>query len=130
MTDYDVIATERARKLRPDLDPTAGPGAARSHRALIRTLSVAHECNDLRDTGVRNAVTVIAQRRGMSHSTVSMILHRARTDYGVTVVDSPSGPSLAGALRIVSDWYRSSEGRDVLIEDLTAAGYPIPEDAR
>lgn len=30
-------------------------------------------------------------------------------------------------LRIVGDWYASSEGRDVLIEDLTAAGYSIPE---
>jgi hypothetical protein len=30
-------------------------------------------------------------------------------------------------MRIVADWYASSEGRDVLIEDLAAAGYPIPE---
>lgn len=130
MTDYDAIAAERARKLRPDLDPTAGPGAARSHRALIRMLSVAHECNDLRNAGVLNAITAIAERRSMSYSTVSMVLHRARTDYGVTITDPPTGPSLAGALRIVADWYASSEGRDVLAEDLAAAGYPLPEPTR
>ncbi|MDX3839851.1 hypothetical protein [Streptomyces europaeiscabiei] len=33
-------------------------------------------------------------------------------------------------LRIVADWYASSEGRDVLVEDLAAAGFPIPEDGR
>ena len=33
-------------------------------------------------------------------------------------------------LRIVADWYASSEGRDVLGEDLAAAGYPIPEGGR
>lgn len=30
-------------------------------------------------------------------------------------------------LRIVADWYASSEGRDVLREDLAAAGHPLPE---
>ena len=29
-------------------------------------------------------------------------------------------------LRIVADWYASSEGRDVLFEDLAAAGHPLP----
>lgn len=32
-----------------------------------------------------------------------------------------------GVLRVVADWYASSEGRDVLIEDLAAAGYPLPD---
>lgn len=32
-----------------------------------------------------------------------------------------------GVLRIVADWYASSEGRDVLIEDLAAAGHQLPE---
>ncbi|MDX3544344.1 hypothetical protein PV729_45425 [Streptomyces europaeiscabiei] len=31
-----------------------------------------------------------------------------------------------GVLQLVADWYASSEGRDVLIEDLAAAGYPLP----
>ncbi|MGW0550526.1 hypothetical protein [Streptomyces altiplanensis] len=30
-------------------------------------------------------------------------------------------------LRLVSEWARSSEGRDVLVEDLERAGYPLPE---
>jgi hypothetical protein len=30
-------------------------------------------------------------------------------------------------MRIIADWYASSEGRDVLIEDLAAAGYLLPE---
>jgi hypothetical protein len=38
----------------------------------------------------------------------------------------------AAALTIVQSitaaWYASSEGRDVLIEDLAAAGHPLPED--
>jgi hypothetical protein len=93
-------------------------------------LSISAECNDLRNAGVRNAITAIAERRGMSHSTVTMILHRARTDYGITIVDQPTLPSLEGAMRIIADWYASSEGRDVLVEDLAAAGYPIPEATR
>jgi hypothetical protein len=32
-----------------------------------------------------------------------------------------------GALRIVADWYASSEGRDVLYDELTAAGYALPD---
>lgn len=127
---YDTEAQERVRQIRPDLDPTAGPGAARSHRALVRLLSVAAECNDLRTQGVRNAVQAIAERRGITVSTVRMLLHRASTEHGVTIVDPPLLPSLGGALRIVADWYASSEGRDVLIEDLAAAGYPIPEGGR
>jgi hypothetical protein len=127
LTDYDAIAIERARKLRPELDPTAGPGAARSYQAFVRMLSVAHECNDLRSAGVRNAITAIAERRGMSHSTVTMILHRARNDYGVPIVDPPTVPSLDGVLRIVADWYASSEGRDVLYDELTAAGFQLPD---
>lgn len=130
MTDYDALAADRARKLRPELDPTSGPGAARSHRAFVRLLSVAAECNDLRKAGVRNATTAIAERRGMSHSTVTMILHRARTDYGITIIDPPTLPSLEGAMQIIADWYTSSEGRDVLIDDLATAGYPIPDNAR
>lgn len=129
MTDYDALATEQARRLRPELDPSTGPGAARSHRAFVRMLSVAAECNDLRAAGVRNAITAIAERRRMSHSTVTMIVHRAR-NCGITIIDSPTLPSLEGAMRIVADWYRSSEGRDVLVEDLAAAGYPIPEAVR
>lgn len=35
--------------------------------------------------------------------------------------------SLNGLLKLVSDWYRSSEGRDVLFEDLITAGYRLPE---
>ncbi|WP_319052648.1 hypothetical protein [Streptomyces europaeiscabiei] len=31
-----------------------------------------------------------------------------------------------GVLQLVADWYASSEGRDVLVEDLAAAGYPLP----
>jgi hypothetical protein len=127
---YDAEAQERVRQLRPDLDPAAGPGAARSHRALVRLLSVAAECNDLRKAGVRNATLVIAERRGVTAQTVRMLLHRASTEHGIEIVDQPTVPSLEGALRIVADWYASSEGRDVLIEDLAAAGYPIPEDGR
>jgi len=130
MTDYDSLAADQARKLRPELDPSSGPGAARSHRAFVRMLSVSAECNDLRRAGTHNAITAIAQRRGISQSTVTMILHRARTKYGITVIDQPTLPSLEGALRIVADWYASSEGRDVLIEDLAAAGYQLPEDRR
>jgi hypothetical protein len=125
--DYDALATERAHRLRPELDPASGPGAARTHRALVRMLSVAAECNDLRNAGVRNAVTAIAERRGMSHSTVTMILHRARTNHGITVIDQPTLPSLEGALQIIADWYASSEGRDVLVEELAAAGYRLPD---
>jgi hypothetical protein len=33
-------------------------------------------------------------------------------------------------LRIVADWYASSEGRDVLVEDLAAAGYQLPDEER
>lgn len=124
---YDTEAQERVRQLRPDLDPSAGPGAARSHRALVRLLSVAAECNDLRTQGIRNATLVIAERRGITAQTVRMLLHRATTEHGIKIVDQPTLPSLDGALRIIADWYASSEGRDVLIEDLTAAGYPIPE---
>jgi hypothetical protein len=129
VTDYDTLAAEQARRLRPELDPSSGPGAARSHRAFVRMLSIAAECNDLRTAGVRNAITAIAERRRMSHSTVTMILHRAR-NCGITIIDQPTLPSLDGALRIVADWYASSEGRDVLIEDLTTAGYSIPETTR
>jgi hypothetical protein len=33
-------------------------------------------------------------------------------------------------LRIIADWYASSEGRDVLVEDLADAGHALPEPAR
>lgn len=130
MNDYDALAAERAHRLRPELDPTAGPGAARTHRSLVRMLSVAQECTDLRKAGVRNAITAIAERRGLSYSTVSMLLHRARRDLGIEIAVQPTSPALEGALRIIADWYASSEGRDVLIEDLTAAGYSLPEATR
>lgn len=128
-TDYDAKAKQQARQIRPDLDPTAGPGAARSHRALVRLLSVAAECNDLRTQGVRNATVIIAERRGVTAQTVRMLLHRASTEHGITLVDQPTVPSLEGAMRIVADWYQSSEGRDVLVEDLAAAGYRLPDPA-
>ncbi|MCA1218673.1 hypothetical protein [Streptomyces sp. 8L] len=35
---------------------------------------------------------------------------------------------LSSVLRIVSAWAASSEGRDVLIEDLAAAGHPLPDE--
>jgi len=31
-------------------------------------------------------------------------------------------------LRVVAEWYASSEGRDVLIEDLAEAGYALPDE--
>ena len=40
----------------------------------------------------------------------------------------PAEVAAAEVLRIVADWYASSEGRDVLIEDLAAAGYPLPDE--
>lgn len=127
---YDAEAQERAHQMRPDLDPAAGPGAARSYRALVRLLSVATECNDLRTQGVRNATLVIAERRGVTAQTVRMLLHRASTEHGITITAPPTVPSLDGMLRIVADWYASSEGRDVLAEELAAAGYSLPEVAR
>jgi hypothetical protein len=124
---YDAEAHDRVRQIRPDLDPAVSAGAARSYRSLVRQLSVAAECNALRTEGVRNAVQAIADRRGITVSTVRMLLHRASTDHGVTIVDPPTVPSLEGALRIVADWYASSEGRDVLHDELTAAGYQLPD---
>jgi hypothetical protein len=87
---------------------------------------VAAECNDLRADGVRNAPQVIAERRGITVTTVRMLLHRASVDQGITIDRPHTLPSLADALRIVADWYASSEGRDVLVEDLAAAGYQLP----
>lgn len=127
---YDAEAQERVRQMRPDLDPATSKSAARTYRALVRQLSVAAECNALRTEGIRNAVQAIAERRGITVSTVRMLLHRASTENGITLVDPPLLPSLEGAMRIVADWYASPEGRDVLIEDLAAAGYPIPEAGR
>ena len=40
----------------------------------------------------------------------------------------PAELAAAEVLRIVAGWYASSEGRDVLIEDLAAAGYPLPDE--
>lgn len=130
LADYDALATEWARRLRPKLDPTAGPGAARTYRSFVRHLSVAIECNDLRAAGVRDAAKVIADRRSLTASAVRVLLHRASTTHGITITDKPATPSLEGALQIVADWYASSEGRDVLVDELTAAGYTLPEATR
>jgi hypothetical protein len=131
--DYDAEAQEQASRLRPDLDPEASRGAARTHQALVRQLSVAAECNDLRANGVRNAVQAIADRRGITVSTVRMLLHRASTDNGVALVAPPAVPSLEGALRIVSDWcIEANECGGVDAGDLafrlTSAGYQLPDD--
>ncbi|WP_406417959.1 hypothetical protein [Streptomyces sp. NBC_01614] len=113
MPDYDALATEFARQLRPDLDAAAGPGAVRSHRAFVRMLSVVLECNDLRNAGCRNAATAIAERRSMSHSTVTMLLHRARTTYGITVV---AQPSTANVLADLADrWEQMADQGDAAI---------------
>lgn len=92
MATYDELAEEQARRLRPDLDPGASKGQARTFRSLVRILSVASECNDLRRGGVRNAVSVIASRRGSTESTVKMLLHRAQ-DHGIPLVPQPSARS-------------------------------------
>lgn len=66
------------RRLRPDLNPEAGAGQARSFNALLNLVSVVHECDALRREGVRNAAGVIAERRGVPVSTVRGWLHRAK----------------------------------------------------
>lgn len=127
---YDAEAQERARQMRPNLDPDASKGTARSYRSLVRHLSVAIECNDLRTAGVRDVAKIIADRRGLTASAVRVLLHRASGTHGIAIVEPPAVPSLEGALRIVADWYASSEGRDVLVEDLAAAGYTLPDAER
>lgn len=37
---------------------------------------------------------------------------------------------LAAQGRIVADWYASSEGRDVLYDELAAAGFQLPDTDR
>ncbi|MGH3585480.1 MAG: hypothetical protein ACRDQ0_04065 [Pseudonocardia sp.] len=91
--DYDAVAEEQARSLRPDLSPDASKGDARSYRALVRMLSVANECNDLRSEGSKDAVSQIAKRRGVTESTVRMILHRAQNN-GVGLVPQPTARTL------------------------------------
>lgn len=91
--DYDRMAERRVRALRPDLNPDASKGQARSYTALVRILSVANECNDLRRAGAKDAISQIAKRRGITESTVRMILHRAQSN-DIELVPQPTAQHL------------------------------------
>lgn len=67
-----------ARTIRPDLDPDADGAQARSFNCLVHLVTVVQECDALRKQGARNAAGVIAERHGVSASTVRGWLHRAK----------------------------------------------------
>lgn len=58
--------------------------------------------------------TLVVQR----HAPGALTPHEAR---------QKAETALARVLGIVAEWAASPEGRDVLVEELTAAGYPLPE---
>lgn len=62
---------------------------------------------------------VAGEQQNETPEAVEHMLTRMRADAATDSFD--------GLLRIIADWYRSSEGRDVLFEDLIAAGYRLPE---
>lgn len=64
---------------------------------------------------------VAGEEQNETPEAVEHMLARMRAD--------AAADSFDGLLRIIADWYRSSEGRDVLFKDLIAAGYRLPERA-
>lgn len=71
-------AEEIVRKLRPDLDPTAGKAAARTWQMLVRYAEITEEYIDELARGTPNAVGILAARHHVGATTVRSWLHRAR----------------------------------------------------
>ncbi|WP_431772217.1 hypothetical protein [Streptomyces cucumeris] len=71
-------AEELITRLRPDLDPNAGKGAARSWNGLVKLAEAVEEHMDEMLKGSSDPVSAMAIRHGVAPATVRTWLHRAR----------------------------------------------------
>ena len=75
-----MSAEEVVRERFPDLDPEAGPGAARRWRRLVRLAEVAEEYREAKGRGEKAPATVVAEKRGVAAGTVHVWLSHAKKE--------------------------------------------------
>jgi hypothetical protein len=111
----------------PNLDPKAGPGAARSWRRLVRLAEVAEEYRTALERGEKAPATVVAGKRGVTVSAVNTWLHHARREG----FDAPFRLRRGGTSLIVRTNIRTlREQHRMTYEELSARlielSHPIP----
>ncbi|MFM9811630.1 hypothetical protein ACKI16_24345 [Streptomyces scabiei] len=114
---------ERAEKA--EADRAAALLEAAQHLYVSLFPAVYDDMGQKAAEGVQRAVSELrrlaaeAQPASASVTDVQHMLTRMRAN--------ASTHDLGHLLRLIADWYRSSEGRDALFDDLIAAGYRLPE---
>ena len=122
-----MAAEEIVRARYPDLDPDAGPGAARRWNKLLRLVEVAQEYQAAQGRGENAPTEAIAEARGVAPATVRTWLHRARQEG----FDVPSRAHVGSTGDVVRQNVRTlREQRKMtyveLTETLDTLGRPIP----
>ncbi|WP_432021095.1 helix-turn-helix domain-containing protein [Streptomyces sp. 1222.5] len=64
----------------PDINPEAGPGAARRWARLVRLAEVAQEYREAQAQGESAPAAYVAKRRGVAHGTIRTWLHQAKKE--------------------------------------------------
>ncbi|MBM7091029.1 hypothetical protein JTP67_21295 [Streptomyces sp. S12] len=78
--DIPALARETVRERHPEVDPDAGPAAARRWKRLTRLAEVWLEYQAAEASGDRSPTNTIAEARGVAPATVRGWIHHARRE--------------------------------------------------